>query len=367
MPGNRIALFLPSLEGGGAERVMVNLAQGFVDEGREVDLVLVKAEGVYLNLAPDKVRIIDLQGKRVITSLLSLGKYLRREQPETLLSAMDHANVIAILARFFSRVKTRIAVSVHSTLSIEVRQAKSWRGKILPWFINQSYPYADAIIAVSTGVAEDLARMTTIHDKKIRVIYNPVVTPQLLEKQQQAVSHPWFQKNQPPVLLAVGRLTEQKDFTTLINAFSVIRNQKACRLLILGEGEMRTVLEALIAKLKLTEDVQMPGFVDNPYAYMKQADVFVLSSAWEGLVTVLIEAMACGTPVVSTDCPSGSREILADGKFGQLVPVGDYEALADAVIQTLEREKKPTLLIKRANDFTQAASVKQYLEVLDGR
>ena len=263
-------------------------------------------------------------------------------------------------------MKTRIVVSVHSTLSIEVRQAKSWRGKILPWFINRSYPYADAIVAVSTGVAEDLSRITAINYKKIRIIYNPVVTPQLLEKQLQAISHPWFQKNQPPVLLAVGRLTEQKDLVTLINAFAVIRKQKTCRLLILGEGALRAELEALIAKLKLAQDVLMPGFVDNPYAYMKQADVFVLSSAWEGLVTVLIEAMACGTPVVSTDCPSGSREILADGKFGQLVPVGDFKALAEAVFQTLEQQRHSGPLIKRANDFTQAASVKHYLEVLDG-
>ncbi len=367
VPGKRIALFLPSLDGGGAERVMVNLARGFVDEGREVDLVLVKAEGTYMNQVPDKVRIIDLQGNRVITSLLRLIKYLRKARPVALLSAMDHANVIAIFARLFSAVNTRITVGVHSTLSIEVRQAKSWRGRILPWFINRSYPYANAIVAVSTGVAEDMAQITVIDRNNIKVIYNPVVTPQLLEKQQQAISHPWFQNNQPPVLLAVGRLTKQKDFSTLIHAFAVIREQKKCRLLILGEGEMRAELEALIAKLNLAEDVQMPGFVDNPYAYMQQADVFVLSSAWEGLVTVLIEAMACGTAVVSTDCPSGSREILADGKYGRLVPVGDYEALADAVIETLEQEKNSEPLIKRANDFTQAASVKQYLEVLEGR
>ncbi len=365
MPGNRIALFLPSLEGGGAERVMVNLALGFVEEGRQVDLVLVKAEGAYMELVSNKIRIVDLQGKRVLTSLFRLIKYLRKEHPAALLSAMDHANVIAILAKRFSGVATRIAVSVHSTLSIEVKHAKSWRGKILPWFINLTYPNADAIIAVSTGVAEDLAQITSLDYKNIKIIYNPVVTQRLLEKQQQAISHPWFQKNQPAVLLAVGRLTKQKDFATLIKAFAIIRKQKKCRLLILGEGELRPELEDLINKLDLTEDVQMPGFVENPYAYMKQADVFVLSSAWEGLVTVLIEAMACGTPVVSTDCPSGSREILVDGKYGRLVPVGDSEALAEAVIQTLEQERQSESLIKRANDFTQTASVKKYLEVLD--
>ena len=366
MLNNRIALFLPSLEGGGAERVMVNLAQGFAAEKREVDLVLVKAEGTYLDLVPDNVRIIDLKGSRVITSLFRLAGYLRKEKPVSLLSAMDHANVIAILARWIAGVSTRIVVSVHSTLSVEVEKAKSWRGKIMPWFINKTYPKADAIIAVSTGVAEDLNQETQLPLQAIKVIYNPVVTSELQQKKQEALNHPWFKENQPPVLLAVGRLSEQKDFTTLLNAFAIIRKKSECRLIILGEGEQRKQLEALVDHLQLNDDVQMPGFVKNPYAYMAQADVFILSSAWEGLVTVLIEALACGTPVVSTDCPSGSSEILEAGKYGRLVPVGDARALAEAVITTMEENVDPNRLIARANDFTQETSVTQYLAVLDG-
>jgi glycosyltransferase involved in cell wall biosynthesis len=366
MLNKKIALFLPSLEGGGAERVMVNLARGFAAKGRKVDLVLVKAKGTYLDLVPENVRIIDLKGRRVITSLFRLAAYLRKEKPVSLLSAMDHANVIAILAKGIAGVNTRIVVSVHSTLSVEVEKAKSWRGKIMPWFINKTYPKADAIVAVSTGVAEDFNQETQLPLQAIKVIYNPVVTPELLQKKQEALNHPWFKKNQPPVLLAVGRLCEQKDFTTLINAFAIIRKKSECRLIILGEGEQRKQLEALVDHLQLNDDIQMPGFVKNPYAYMVQADIFVLSSAWEGLVTVLIEALACGTPVVSTDCPSGSSEILEAGKYGRLVPVGDTQALAKAVITTMGEDVDPNRLIARANDFTQETSVTQYLAVLDG-
>ena len=367
MPNNQIALFLPSLEGGGAERVMINLAEGFAAEGRQVDLVLVKAEGAYLDKVPEQVRIIDLKCTRVVTSLFQLAGYLRKEKPVSLLSAMDHANVIAILAKQFAGVTTRVAVSVHSTLSVEVEKAKSWRGKIMPWFINKTYPKADAIIAVSTGVAEDLSQITRLHLSAIKVIYNPVVTPELEKKRHQALDHPWFKENQVPVLLAVGRLSEQKDFTNLIKGFAIIRKQRECRLLILGEGEQRKQLETLIDRLELNEEVQMPGFVENPYAFMSKADIFVLSSAWEGLVTVMIEALACGTPIVSTDCPSGSSEILEAGKYGRLVPVGDSQALAAAVIATLDEEADTERLIVRANDFTQDTSVKQYLAILEGK
>ena len=362
----RIALFIPSLHGGGAERVMLNLAQGFVAEGRDVDLVLVKAEGVYLKAVPDTVNVIDLNCGRVLTSLFKLAVYLHRQKPKVLLSAMDHANIVAILARIIAASTTKIAVSVHSTLSVEVEKSPSWRGKIIPWFINRCYPKADAVITVSTGVADDLANVTRLQRDSITVVYNPVVTPELLQQSMQPIEHQWFLPCKVPVLLAVGRLSEPKDFRTLIKAFAIIKKQRKCRLLILGEGEQRQMLEQLVKHLNLQNEVLLPGFVDNPYAYMKQADVFVLSSAWEGLVTVLIEAMACGTPVVSTDCPSGSSEILQDGKFGRLVPVGDAKALAAAVLKTLDEPLDAESLQLRANDFSMDNSVQHYLQVLDG-
>jgi glycosyltransferase involved in cell wall biosynthesis len=203
--------------------------------------------------------------------------------------------------------------------------------RLAKWF----YPWADGIIAVSGGVADDLAPLIKIPRERIRVIYNPIVTPGLFEKSTILLEHPWFKSGEPPVLLAAGRLAVQKAFDVLIQAFSQVRKKHRARLLILGEGEERFALEALIREYKLEQDISMPGFVSNPYSYMAHAAAFVLSSRWEGLPTVLVEAMALGAPIISTDCPSGPREILKDGKYGQLVPVDDPSALAAAIDTSL--------------------------------
>ncbi|NLO89188.1 MAG: glycosyltransferase, partial [Clostridia bacterium] len=188
-----------------------------------------------------------------------------------------------------------------------------------------------AVVAVSQGVADDLVKTTGLMRELIKVIYNPIVTPELLEKAKESIGHPWFKPGQPPVILSAGRLTAAKDFPTLIHAFARVRAERLARLMILGEGEERPNLESLVRELGLESDVSMPEFVENPYAYMARAAVFVLSSAWEGFGNVLVEAMAVGTPVVSTDCPSGPAEILEGGKWGKLVPVGDVEKLAKAL------------------------------------
>jgi glycosyltransferase involved in cell wall biosynthesis len=194
-----------------------------------------------------------------------------------------------------------------------------------------SYPHADAVIAVSQGVADDLARAISIPRQHIDVVYNPVVTARLEERAGVAVEHPWFGDGKPPVILAAGRLTPAKDYPTLLRAFAKVRNKHDCRLIVLGEGELRSVLEALVDELGIGDSVQFPGFSDNPSAWMRKASLFVLSSAWEGLPSVLIEAMACGTQVVSTDCHSGPHEILEGGRWGRLVLVGDSDALASAI------------------------------------
>jgi glycosyltransferase involved in cell wall biosynthesis len=177
--------------------------------------------------------------------------------------------------------------------------------------------------------------MTGIPRNLIQVIYNPVITPDLRINSQMPLEHPWFNLGEPPVILAVGSLTAQKDFPTLLKAFVQLRKIRNARLLILGEGEERTAIEALVKQLGLEQDVSLPGFVVNPYPYMFRAPVFVLSSKWEGLPTVVIEALFCGTLIVSTDCPSGPREILQDGQYGQLVPVGDSVNMAQAIENVL--------------------------------
>ena len=359
-----ICFFLPSLNAGGAERVMLNLARAFAERGLHVDMVLPKADGPYLAQVPQTVRVVDLQAPRVLASLPALVRYLRRERPAVLLSATDHANVVVLWARRLARVPDRVVVSVHSTLSITAQHAPQMRGRVMPFFVRRFYPWADKVVAVSKGVAEDLIECTGLPRERIQVIYNPVVTPEINSLAESPLDHPWFVSGKVPVVLGVGRLAAEKDFPTLIRAFARARKQRGARLVILGEGEERPNLEALIRELGLGADVALPGFVDNPYAYMARAAVFVLSSAWEGFGNVLVEAMAVGTPVVSTDCPGGPAEILDGGKYGSLVPVGDVAALAGAVSAALDKTHRAERLKRRAKEFSLERITRQYMEVL---
>jgi glycosyltransferase involved in cell wall biosynthesis len=363
----KVALFLPSLSGGGAEKVMVNLARGFVERGLRVDLVLAKAEGPYLSQVPKEVRVVDLGARRVLYSLPGLVRYLRRERPQAMLSALNHANVVAIWAKSLTRVKIRLVVAEHNTLSLSTKNSPSIKGRLMPLLIKTFYPQADAIVAVSHGVAEDLVTQTGLPREKVKVIYNPVVAPELFAKAEEPLDHPWFRPGEPPVILGVGRLTKQKDFPTLIRAFALVRKECRARLMILGEGEDRPKIEALVRELGLEEDVAMPGFVDNPYKYIKRAVVFVLSSQWEGLPTVLIEALALGTPVISTDCPGGSREILGvlgAHQQGKLVPPADPKELAKAILAILE-DTSMTITNFDMTPFTIEYVTAQYLALFD--
>lgn len=361
----RISLFLPSLSGGGAERVMVMLANAFSERGQDVDLVLGSAEGPYLKDVLEQVRVVDLGAKRVITSLPALVRYLRKTQPAALLSAMDHSNIIALWARRLARVRTRVVVSVHSTLSIDVKHSNA-RGRMIPRIARWCYGWADGVVVVSRGVADDLSNTVDLAQERITVIHNPVVAPEIFVLAKEPVDHPWFRADDVPVVLSVGRLTVAKDYPTLLLAFSLVIKLRPVRLLILGEGEERARLETMIRNLGLEDVVCLPGFAKNPYAYMSKAAVFVLSSAWEGFGNVLVEAMAVGTPVISTDCPNGPAEILENGKYGRLVPVGDAEALADGILSTLDDSTNSEVLRHRANEFSFDDIVNQYLEVLRG-
>lgn len=334
-----IAFFLRYLGGGGAERVMLNLARGFVQQGIKVDLVLGKVWGDHLQKVPPEVRVVDLAAEGLLATTLALVNYLRQEQPTALLSALHYANEIALWAKRLARVSTRVVVTEHNTFSEAIKRTSKIRKRLLPFFVQRFYPWADAIVAVSQGAAKDLAHSTGLPLESIQTIYNPVITPELLEKAKEAIDHPWFAPGEPPVILGVGKLEAQKDFPTLIRAFSEVRQVRPARLMILGWGPDRPQLETLIKELGLQEDVSLFGYVDNPYPYMVKASVFVLSSAWEGLPTVLIEAMAVGTPVVSTNCPSGAAEILGDGKYGLLTPVGDSQALAKAILEVLNAKQ----------------------------
>jgi glycosyltransferase involved in cell wall biosynthesis len=274
-----VTIFLRCLFGGGAERVMVNLANSFTEYNLKVDLVLAHARCPYLSQVSPKVRVIDLQCPKLVASPLKLVRYLQQEKPLTMLSALHYPSEIAIFAKHMARVSTRVIIAEHNTLSVEAKNLPQHTARLTPLKARLFYPWADEIVAVSQGVADDLAKIIKVPRKKIRVIYNPVIPPDIRQKSQEPVTHPWFNPGEPPVILGVGRLTEQKDFPTLIRAFAQVRKVRPSRLMILGVGSERSNLDALIRELGLENDAVILGFQENPYAYMARCAVFALSSA----------------------------------------------------------------------------------------
>ncbi|MEM7712559.1 MAG: glycosyltransferase [Cyanobacteria bacterium P01_A01_bin.68] len=358
-----ISIFLRCLYSGGAERVLLNLARGFVQQGLKVDMVLAASSGSLLKQLPSEIRLIDLKAESKIGILPRLVEYLRAENPSSMLAALHYPCEIALLAKRIARVSTKIVVSEHNHLSLEAKRIPQLSVRLTPLAARLLYPWADGIVSVSQGVKEDLVKVTNLPKKRIDLIYNPVITPELFVKAREKVNHPWFQPEEPPVILAVGRLHQQKDYPTLLRAFVRVRQVRRCRLVILGEGPEKDNLNNLINELGIQKDVRMLGFVDNPYAYMMSSKVFVLSSAWEGFGNVIAEALAVGTPVVSTNCKSGPAEILANGKYGELIPVADPKAMAEAILKVLSGEIKQ-IDTDWLNQFKLQHCTKKYLEVL---
>ena len=394
--GRHIGLFVRSFGGGGgAERVMLNLAAALAARGYRIDLVMGRKKGRFLDEIPDTVNIVDLKtpsARQLLPALMNirhigrllgshvfspkaawilgvvpaLAAYLNRQRPTVLLSALNYTNIAALLARRLSARPTRLVVSVHNHLSTATARASKLNERKILQLARRFYPEADRIVAVSDGVADDLAQVIDIPRTRITTIYNPVFRPEILRQAQARLDHAWFAPGAPRVILGIGKLKPQKDFACLIRAFARVRAMRPARLLILGEGPQRDALLSLARTLKVEKDIALPGFVANPFAYLGQAAVFVLSSAWEGLSNVIIEALACGCPVVSTDCPSGPAEILAGGTYGRLVPVGDDAALAHAILVTLNTAPPRDHLRARARYFSVDRAVGQYSRVLLG-
>jgi len=361
---HRVAIFLPSLEGGGAERAMSRLAAEFANRRISVDLVLARKIGPYLQQVPATIRIVNLDSRRVIASVPRLVRYLRNEKPACLISALSHANVVAIFSHLLATSPAKLIVSERAPPFQAQSNAKLLRDRLLPFLIGKLYKYADHVIAVSHGVANQLA-LLGVPRNKIAVIYNPVVDNALLDSAKEDVDHPWFVPHAPPVIVAAGRLAKEKDFQTLIRAFSLVRKTRQVRLIILGEGENRTELHNLTQELGVADDVSLPGFVENPYKYMKRARAFTLSSLFEGFPNVLVEAMACGAPIISTDCPGGSAEILENGRWGRLTAVGDAVTLANSIREVLDAASHPDVE-SRAALFSIEKMTDQYLKVIAG-
>jgi glycosyltransferase involved in cell wall biosynthesis len=365
----RLAIFHTHLRIGGVERVLVNLIRELHDRGYEIDLLLVSEDGEFRSEIPAGVRTVELKpatgpGVGIFASVLPLTRYLRKARPDTVLAVKPHTNIVTLLSRRLAMTPTRAVISRHSMTSHQLRHLDNVKHRMIVRLSKYAYSDADAIVTVSKGVREDVSDALGIPADRLSVIYNPIVTPELLRKSDQPVDHPWFAEESPPVILSVGRLHPQKNYSGLIEAFATVRTEVDARLMILGEGESRAELEQRSEELGLADEVALPGSTENPYAYMRRASVLVVSSFTEALPSALIEAMACGCPVVSTNCSSGPVEILQDGEYGRLVPVNDPDALAEGIVSTLRDPPPPSKLEDRAMDFSAETITDEYERTL---
>lgn len=362
MPKERIGIFATFLQGGGLERVLLNLMEGFIDRGYAVDLLLFTAEGPFVELIPDDVQVINLGSPRIRASIQTVRQYLRKEKPKVLYCAESDRGFEGVVAGLLSMSGTRVMIGIHTIEANERPDYLDDRHKKYLMIKRFVCPLASKVIPVSHGLIDAITKDLSVPKRKMHVIYNPVVTEKLTTDMHKPVDHKWFKEKTIPVVLTAGRLVDIKGYDVLIRAFKEAIPHVEARLLILGEGDQRESLTALVQELELEDYVDMPGFVDNPYAYMKNADLFVLSSEFEGLPTVVIEALACGTPVVSTKCPGGLSEILQHGEYGTLVPVGDHKALGQAIVEALQSDHDISKLEKRAEDFSEDKSIDDYLK-----
>ena len=358
-----VALLLPHLLAGGAERAMLDIARGLAQRGLTIHLLLVRKEGPYIELLPEGVRVVDLGARRALASLLKVVRYIRRERPSVLLTTLPETNVIAMLAGLLSARRTPVIVRRAGILTMELANG-SIKQRMTVRIESHLLRSASAVIVNSLAVAKDLKRYAPKASPPIHVVHNPVVWPDHAHKAAMPVDHPWFNDGTIPVVLSVARLAPPKDVPTLLRAIAKVRETRMVRLAVLGDGPQKAHLTQLARDLRIADSVDFLEFRINPFAYMAKADVLVLSSRYEGSPNVLVQAMACGTPIIAADCPGGVRETLEDGKLGALFPVGDAGCLAAAIRQTLDAPPNAASLFAKAKEFCAAPAIGKYLEVL---
>lgn len=361
-----IVFYLNAISDGGQCKVILDVAYGISNFGYSVTFLYSKiTSDIFITekIKKSSIKFIDLNVKLRLNAVYPLTNFLKTHQPDIIISGGSDNNCVVVLSKILAKSEAKVIISEHASLTSILKNTKKPYVKALPILMQALYPHADAVIAVSKGVSTDISRIIRLPIDRIKVIYNPVIHKELLDMSKEALSHPWFLDKKDPIIIAAGRLSYEKGYINLINAFHIISENTTCRLLILGEGPQRYELQNKIDSLNLSDKVQLYGRVNNPYAYMSSADLFVLSSLWEGFGNVLVEALACNTPVVSTDCPHGPREILEDGKWGKLVPIEDSEALAKAMLDTLNSPRQD--VFKRAEEFTHDKSIARYVEVIE--
>ena len=359
-----IALYMHNLAGGGAERTNLDLMRSWLAAGHTVTLVLHSKSGELLDQLPVGLAVETLDTARSIADTLPLARYLRRAQPDVLLTSLDHNNIVGLLAKLLARSRTPVIICQHNPFTMNSTRMTSWTYYALPplyWFLHR---FAAGVVAVSEGVAENFAHATGRRRAVIDTIHNPIVGPDFAARAAQTVDHPWLD-GQAPCYVSAGRLVEQKNYQLLLRAFARHRQtHNAARLLLLGDGPQRPRLETLALELGVAESVRFEGFVKNPLPYIRKASAFVLTSEYEGFGNVIVEAFGVGTPVISVDCNYGPSEILKGGRLGCLVPSNDIEALANAFSPDLREIWPSEMLIRRANDFASEASSGKYLDLI---
>lgn len=364
-----LAFFIPDLSVGGAEQVAITIANGLATRGYDIDLLLSRASGELRSELSEQVSIVELPPSTtpvvgVAAHLPFLATYLNKRKPAALFPHLEHPSIVSLAINRFLNTDTAVIPTQHSAFGHEVEATP--KDQIVRRIVPRLYPASDQIVSVSEGVADSLTDRTPVERSDISVLYNPVDVEQIRERASQPVEHEWVEGNDRDVVLFVGRHARQKNLDGWVRAFEKIVNKNPdARAIIAGKGPCREQVQATVERLGLSDTVSLPGFVDNPYRYMRKSDVFLLSSRYEGLPTVLIECLAVGCPVVSTDCPSGPREILSDGEHGTLVPMDDIDGLANAVCDTLADPPDSDRLRSRADDFSPKPVFDAYEQFLE--
>jgi glycosyltransferase involved in cell wall biosynthesis len=358
--GKSLVIYLPQMANGSIETGLLHMAPHFARYGYDVTFLVHEAK-----IKTNGFRLISFNRKRSLTCLLPLMRFLRQEKPDILLSNLSHNNIITIWAKLLTRSATKIIAVHHNALSAESLHKDNWQYKILPLITRLFLKKADAVIGVSQGVADDLIRTAKLNAARVHTIYNPIIDNDFYQRMAEPVTHPWLKDKTIHVILGVGRLVKQKDFATLISAFALALRQRDMRLIICGEGPLLYQLQAQAVALGIADKIDFAGYKTNILPFMREASVMVLSTLNEGFGNVLAEALACGTPVISADCPHGPSEILDRGHYGKLVPVGEPQTMANAIVETLTNPPSPEALQKRGQEFSVQRAADDYLKLFD--